>query len=120
MPERSATRDILVIDDSDESRTLLSVLLTNAGYQVTSAGDSARAVEELKGRSYAVILLDFRMPHNGVAMIDFIGDNMPDILAHTVVFIPSVNRRIWGVLSKPFEVNELLSTVNACATQMRS
>jgi CheY-like chemotaxis protein len=111
--------EVLVIDDSEESRTLVSVVLGRAGYRVTTAGDAAKAVEELKGDGdkFAVILLDFKMPHDGVAMIDYISDNLPDVLARTVVFIPAVNRPIWGVLPKPFNVDDLLATVNACATQ---
>jgi DNA-binding response OmpR family regulator len=83
------------------------------------AGDAARAVEELTRGKYAVVLLDFKMPHDGVAMIDYLSENMPDILARTVVFIPAVNRPIWGVLPKPFEIQELVTTVNACARQLR-
>jgi CheY-like chemotaxis protein len=120
LERKSLNKNVLVIDDSEESRTLVSVILTEAGYLVTGAGDAARAVEELKSDRYAVILLDFKMPHDGVAMIDYMGENLPDTLAKTVVFIPSVNRPIWGVLPKPFDIRELMSTVKACADQNRS
>src|SRR5688500_15662996 len=111
------TQQVLVIDDSEESRTMVAVVLTKAGYRVTGVGDAARAVEELKSDRYAVILLDFKMPHDGVAMIDYMSESLPEVLARTVVFIPAVNRPIWGVLPKPFDVQDLVTTVNACAKQ---
>jgi CheY-like chemotaxis protein len=108
---------VLVIDDNDEARTLVSVVLTKAGYRVTGAGDSASAVEELESDGYGVILLDFKMPHDGVALIDYMSANLPHVLTRTVVFIPSVNRPIWAVLPKPFDVEDLVTTVTACAAQ---
>src|SRR4051812_28484322 len=109
------SKNVLVIDDNEESRDLVSVVLDAAGYAVTTTGDAASAVEELTRSQYAVILLDFKMPHDGVAMIDYLSESLPDVLARTVVFIPAVNRPIWGVLSKPFDLKELVKTVRACA-----
>jgi CheY-like chemotaxis protein len=108
---------VLVIDNNEEARTLITVVLTEAGYRVTSAGDGASAVEELESDGYGVVLLDFKMPHDGVALIDYMSTSLPHMLGKTVVFIPSVNRPIWAVLPKPFDVQDLLTTVNACAEQ---
>jgi CheY-like chemotaxis protein len=105
---------VLVIDDNEAARTTAAAVLKTAGYKVTVAGDSAGAVEQLAKNHYAVILLDFKMPHDGVAMIDYMSENLPDLLARTVVFVPAVNRPIWGVLPKPFHVDELVKMVDAC------
>lgn len=57
------------------------------------------------------------MPHNGVAMIDYLSDAMPDVLARTIVFMPDVNRTIFGVLPKPVDPAALLLAVGQCASQ---
>jgi CheY-like chemotaxis protein len=112
-----APKTILIIDDNEQTRVFLGATLARDGYVVTEAGDSAAAVEALKTGAFAAILLDFRMPHDGVAMIDYLSESMPDVLAHTIVFMPSVNRPIWGVLPKPIDAQALLLTVGACAAQ---
>lgn len=113
MPEE---RSVLIIDDSSSVRAIVVAVLQRAGFKTTEAADSAQAVERLSDSSYSVILLDFKMPHDGVAMIDYMSENHPHLLKRTIVFIPAVNRPIWGVLSKPIEPTELLATVTDCAS----
>jgi len=114
MPDRPA---ILVIDASAEYRTLISATLTAKGYDVVKAADGPSAVEELKKRSFAVIMLDLKMPHNGISLIDYFAESMPDVLQRTIAFVPWVDRPIFGVLAKPFKMDELVKTVTACAAQ---
>lgn len=42
---------------------------------------------------------------------------MPDVLQRTIAFVPWVDRPIFGVLAKPFQMDELVKTVTACAGQ---
>ena len=53
---------ILVVDDDDDSRTLLSHLLKREGYEVITAIDGQDAVEKLPDDSIDVLLLDVMMP----------------------------------------------------------
>ena len=48
---------ILVVDDEDALRTVLSAELEGEGYKVSSAGDGAEAINILKGQSFDLILL---------------------------------------------------------------
>ncbi|HKO54824.1 MAG TPA: response regulator [Thermoanaerobaculia bacterium] len=112
MPEE---RSVLIIDDNKPTRAIAAAVLLRAGFKITEAEDAARAVELLIGEQYSVILLDFKTPHDGVAMIDYMSENLPDLLSRTIVFMPAINRPIWGVLSKPIEPTELLTAVTDCA-----
>ncbi|HEX2832524.1 MAG TPA: response regulator [Thermoanaerobaculia bacterium] len=108
---------VLIIDGSAEYRTVFTAILATQGYEVVQAHDASAAVEALALRSFAVILLDLKMPHNGIAFLDYLGQSMPQLLSRTIVFVPWVNRSIWGVMSKPFRPEDLMKTVSACALQ---
>jgi len=53
---------ILVVDDDEDSRTLLAHLLKREGYEVATAVDGQDAVEKFPDASIDVLLLDVMMP----------------------------------------------------------
>ena len=53
---------VLVVDDEDSVRALLSLVLTKAGYEVLEAANGLEAVECAKKEAPAVIIMDIRMP----------------------------------------------------------
>jgi CheY-like chemotaxis protein len=110
-------KSILVIDDNEQTRAVIISALTREGYTVTEVADGLTAVAELKANVFNVVLLDFKMPHDGVTPIDYLAQNMSDVLARTIVFMPDVNRPIWGVLPKPIDTLALVDAVGACASR---
>lgn len=55
-------RKILVVDDDPSIREILSIQLTRLGYEVTTAGDGAEAVESFRDAAPEAILMDLMMP----------------------------------------------------------
>ncbi|WP_224243976.1 sigma-54-dependent transcriptional regulator [Hyalangium gracile] len=55
-------RSILVADDEPSIRHVLTLVLTEHGYEVRAVADGEEAVRELSARSYDVLLCDVRMP----------------------------------------------------------
>jgi two-component system, NtrC family, sensor kinase len=53
---------ILVVDDDLVTGTLLNKFLTKQGYKVTHVANGTKALEELKGATYRMILTDWMMP----------------------------------------------------------
>src|SRR5947209_9935044 len=53
---------IMVVDDADDVRDMLVVLLTRRGYQVLEARDGQEAVEIASGKCPGLILMDLNMP----------------------------------------------------------
>src|SRR5438445_9350868 len=53
---------ILIVDDTDSSRELLSRLLRKQGYQTVCAGDGAQALAAVAAQRPDLILLDIMMP----------------------------------------------------------
>jgi two-component system, cell cycle response regulator len=53
---------VLVVDDNDANRDLLSRRLTQHGHTATAAGDGDTALRMVRGGEFDVILLDIQMP----------------------------------------------------------
>jgi two-component system, cell cycle response regulator DivK len=55
-------RSILLIEDNEQNRYLLTFLLEQHGYKVLSAADGARGIEAARAFAPAMILLDVQLP----------------------------------------------------------
>src|SRR6478609_813002 len=55
-------RNVLVVDDSDEVRDFLTILLEDAGYAVEQASDGVEAFELVRRQRPDLIVLDMVMP----------------------------------------------------------
>ncbi|HOG18835.1 MAG TPA: response regulator [Salinivirgaceae bacterium] len=63
-------KKILIVDDSESIRELVSFTLENAGHEVTKAVDGDDALKYLDGRKYDLIITDLHMPNlNGIELI---------------------------------------------------
>src|SRR4029453_178254 len=67
-PSRSCCRErpvpdarILVVDDEQSMRELLSITLRQAGYDVTLADGGTEAIERMREESFDLIVTDLRM-----------------------------------------------------------
>ncbi|MEJ2568862.1 MAG: ATPase, T2SS/T4P/T4SS family, partial [candidate division WOR-3 bacterium] len=58
-------KTILVVEDDDDSRNLISRFLTNAGYIVTLAEDGAAALLDIGKQDFDLIISDVNMPNLG-------------------------------------------------------
>lgn len=55
-------KNVLVVDDNQQVRNLLSILLTDAGYQVDSCADGNEVLERIRNQAPDVVLMDLNMP----------------------------------------------------------
>ena len=107
---------VLVVDEDDAIRILVSRVFTRKGYDVVSASDGDEAIELLKRRSFDLVVLDLMMPRtDGISVINEIGriGNQPAIIVMTAA-VPAVvervqNAHVWKIVAKPFNVLELLT-----------
>ena len=56
------SRTILVIEDNEQNRYLVTFLLERHGYRVVAAADGQRGIESARDLLPAVILLDIQLP----------------------------------------------------------
>ncbi len=110
---------ILVVDDDDRLRELLRKYLSDNGFRVSVARDSADARVRMAGLAFDLLVLDLMMP--GESGLDFAADiirtNPVPILMLTA--LGETENRIAGLesgaddyLTKPFEPRELLLRIN--------
>lgn len=117
-------RSVLVVDDDPGLQGLFTTLLTRDGFSVDCAVNGRQAFEYLKRGSYVVILLDLMMPDvNGFELIDRLERDSPWLLRRVIVLTGAAQRvvegldpkRVWAVIRKPFDINELMAATKECA-----
>lgn len=71
---------ILIVDDDDDFRGLLSDVFTQAGYEVTAVDNANKALEMFSDHKFDAVVTDHNMPEmTGEDLIKNIRDNEPDI-----------------------------------------
>ena len=110
---------ILVVDDDDRIRELVSKYLEENGFLVTTAKDAIDAKSKIEIVKFDILILDIMMPgESGLSLTKFIKKNnpMPIIL---LTAKGNTSDRIEGLevgaddyLGKPFEPKELLLRIN--------
>ena len=115
--ERDRTR-VLVVDDEPSIRDFLAFALEDEGFRVTTAGDGREALDLVKRSPPDVVLTDLMMPAvDGYELIDGIRQqNLPvrAIIAMSAVSIAGAREPNADLfLSKPFDVDQILASVQA-------
>lgn len=112
-------RRILVADDDEGIRSLLSAVLGDAGFNVNAASDGQQAWEALLHEHYDLLVTDNEMPRLvGIELIERIRDagmTLPIIIASGSFPMEKVRDhpelQIAAALPKPFRIFELLDAV---------
>ena len=68
---------VLIVDDQDEVRKLLRMILEHEGYEFLEAHDGASAINQIQKFRPELILLDIMMPGypNGLELLDIVKKN---------------------------------------------
>ena len=110
---------VLVVDDDDAIRAMVERVLQREQFEVESARDGFEAIEKLTRNDYATVLLDLMMPRvDGHGVLRYLETEHS---APPRVIIMSANlhgarasaeaKPVFRILSKPFEIDELVSHV---------
>jgi CheY-like chemotaxis protein len=125
----SLMKRILVVDDDAAIRSVISALLTTAGYEVITMEDGAGALKIAAHQSLSVAIVDVFMPGvDGLETIrglTHLAPGMPLIMVSGFPFARADSRSpdFLGMsiklgsahhLAKPFKPSELLELVEAC------
>lgn len=79
-PPRYQASRILVVDDEEQMREIISLFLNKLGYQAVSASDGRDALTKFRDQSFDLVLSDVRMPGlNGLQLLKAIKDSNPRI-----------------------------------------
>jgi DNA-binding NtrC family response regulator len=112
-------KKILIVDDDAEFRSHLIEVLKGEGYLTDSAASAKEALAKSEAHEFDVVLLDFMMPKmSGIDALHEIRKQHPKtkvimITAFATIesAIDAIKRGASDYISKPFKINELLTTI---------
>lgn len=109
---------VLVCDDDQSIRGMVTAILTRSVFEVVPASGGAEAVE-LLDESFDVIILDLMMPEtSGYDVLHHVRGTKPELLsrvivitAHAAVSKHPLEEPVAAVLLKPFDIAEFMRIV---------
>ena len=115
----SESVSILVVDDDDSNRGVLSALLTQAGYELHLAADGQSGMDAVADTAFDVAFLDIHLPDiSGLHVIEAVRQvsDKTFIVAATIDDNPDTIHRAYAAgcdmfLVKPYNVSELIPLV---------
>jgi len=116
---------ILLIDDDEDLRSVVSGALETLGYDVTDVGDGPSGLKALESETPDVLVVDFAMPGmNGAEVAQMARKRcpgLPVVLATGYADDAAIERAIGKdatLIRKPFRIDELLDAVEkVCAAE---
>lgn len=117
----SSKPKVLIVDDEERFRITLGKLLGVKGLEVATLGSGREALEELRQKSYDVVLLDVKMPEmNGIEALAEIKkiDPLLEVIiltGHASVDVAVSIMRLGGYeyLLKPCPLDELMDKIES-------
>ncbi len=118
---------VLVVDDEEHLRTLLSKILNDAGFGVDTAADGAEGLAKFKASRYDLTLLDLKLPKlDGMSVLRQAMEHEPDGVVIMITAFSTIETAIQAIklgaysyLPKPFRPEELMVVVNQALERHR-
>ncbi len=107
---------LLIIDDEENMRHMLSSMLKKSGYRVSTASNGSEALDMVDQTLYDFILCDLKMP--GMNGMEFFEAARDKLWASTVIMmsaygsidtaVEAMKKGAYDFISKPFKLDEVL------------
>src|SRR5437016_6719322 len=118
---------ILLIEDKDSLRQMLSTAIKKAGYQVEEAADGNIAAEKIRKQPYQLILTDLRLPTlSGLQILKIqkeIDSTIPVLLmtAYGTIeeAVEAMKQGAFDFVPKPVDISHLMLLINRALAQRR-
>lgn len=118
---------ILIIDDEENLRHMLSVMLARQGYQAETAADGAEGLRLVREKAYDFILCDIRMPEmDGKAFLALAlehGVSSPIIMMSAYgtvdIAVECMKLGAYDFISKPFKKDEIVMVLKKAEERER-
>ncbi|HZW94105.1 MAG TPA: response regulator [Candidatus Eremiobacteraceae bacterium] len=120
---------VLLVDDDDAVRDMMTVTLEHKGFKVVSAANVTEALRHITTESFDVLLTDLHMPNpgDGFTVVTAMRHSQPDALTLLVSGYPDVQSAMAAILLeaddiivKPFEVGKLAELIREKMLTRRS
>lgn len=119
--------EILIVDDSPDNQTIISLFLNAVGAKVGVANNGLEAVQKMRTKTYDVVLMDIQMPlMDGYQALKIANENgyRGPILALTAHAMKEEKDRCLAAgftdyMSKPINRKALIARIAELATRLR-
>lgn len=119
-PTNLANAKILLVEDTEDNRTLIKTYLSKAGAQVQTANNGAEGVDRALNEEYDLVIMDIQMPvldgHDAVRKLRTAGYEKPilALTAHAMKEEVKKSKSVGfnGHITKPVNSRQLLQTVS--------
>ncbi len=123
-----ARKSILVVDDEKSQREILEMILSDEGYNVTTASSGEAAMKFVEDRHFDLVLTDLKMTGmSGLDLLKQLTDFDKSIIvllltAHGTVdsAVDALRLGAFDYLQKPYHREKLLETIERALTQLSS
>jgi DNA-binding NtrC family response regulator len=113
------TTRILIVDDDENIRKVLTTILEEEGYRIDSAETAKKAIEKTKKNFYNLALIDIRLPDmEGIELLTKMKETTPKMRKVIITGYPTlqnaieaVNRGADAYIVKPFDMDKVLATI---------
>jgi DNA-binding NtrC family response regulator len=113
------TARILIVDDDENIRKVLTTILEEEGYLVDSAETAKKAIEKTRKNFYNIALIDIRLPDmEGIELLTKMKETTPKMRKVIITGYPTlqnaieaVNRGADAYIVKPFDMDKVLMTI---------
>ena len=118
---------IVVVDDSDFSRSLIIRMLADARFQVVGeASSAAAALQVIKEKKPNVVITDIVMPEvSGIELTESINQNYSDVyvivvssLSQEHVVLEAIGAGAADFIAKPIQSQQLVDSLEKILSQM--
>ena len=124
MVERD-TPQILIVEDDEAMREFLCQAISRSGYYVEAVPDGTEALRRVEESHFDLLLTDIRMPGlDGIELVRLVRRRYPNLgvllvtaYVQDALGAPDLDGWGVGVLSKPFNLSELIDRVETCLPQ---
>ena len=125
MPDSASRMRVLVCDDESTLRTVISQVIAEDGYDVSSAGSGEEALKLFRSRPFSIVLTDIVMGKmSGLELLQEVKLLEPDTVvilmtSHATLdsAMKAVQQGAYDFLTKPFDDISLISSVIARAAE---
>ena len=105
---------ILVVDDEQGLRDVLSIMLKRAGYAVTVASDGDEAIAQVQKEIFDLVITDLKMPRvGGLEVLKAVKAASPDTVVLMITAFASADSAVeamkhgaYDYLTTPFQVDD--------------
>jgi len=118
---------LLVIDDEENMRHMLSTVLTKAGYMIDCASDGSEGLQMIAEKRYDFVLCDIKMPK--MSGMEFLKAARDELDTTTVIMmsaygtidtaIEAMKLGAYDYISKPFKTDEVYLTLKKAEERER-